>query len=88
MQSSNRPSELSIASVTNDGSRVESGGAGLLKLVQSDLSTLSCLWLSALQDYALLTLPPEYASQLPPAGEAEVAEPMEGGTIFGQLTQL
>uniref|UniRef100_A0A673BUG6 HEAT repeat-containing protein 5A n=1 Tax=Sphaeramia orbicularis TaxID=375764 RepID=A0A673BUG6_9TELE len=45
-----------------------SGGAGLLKLVQSDLSTLSCLWLSALQDYALLTLPPEYAPQLPAAG--------------------
>uniref|UniRef100_A0A673BXE7 HEAT repeat-containing protein 5A n=1 Tax=Sphaeramia orbicularis TaxID=375764 RepID=A0A673BXE7_9TELE len=43
-------------------------GAGLLKLVQSDLSTLSCLWLSALQDYALLTLPPEYAPQLPAAG--------------------
>uniref|UniRef100_A0A673BU21 HEAT repeat-containing protein 5A n=1 Tax=Sphaeramia orbicularis TaxID=375764 RepID=A0A673BU21_9TELE len=42
--------------------------AGLLKLVQSDLSTLSCLWLSALQDYALLTLPPEYAPQLPAAG--------------------
>uniref|UniRef100_A0A671UYL6 HEAT repeat-containing protein 5A n=1 Tax=Sparus aurata TaxID=8175 RepID=A0A671UYL6_SPAAU len=46
----------------------ESGGAGLLKLVQSDLSTLSRLWLAALQDYALLTLPQEYASQLPATG--------------------
>ncbi|TNN87383.1 HEAT repeat-containing protein 5A [Liparis tanakae] len=45
-----------------------SGGAGLLKLVQSDLSTLSQLWLSALQDYGLLTLPQEYASQLPETG--------------------
>uniref|UniRef100_A0A8P4G1T7 HEAT repeat-containing protein 5A n=1 Tax=Dicentrarchus labrax TaxID=13489 RepID=A0A8P4G1T7_DICLA len=44
----------------------ESGG--LLKLVQSDLSTLSRLWLAALQDYALLTLPQEYASQLPATG--------------------
>uniref|UniRef100_A0A673BSA6 HEAT repeat-containing protein 5A n=1 Tax=Sphaeramia orbicularis TaxID=375764 RepID=A0A673BSA6_9TELE len=67
-QSSDRPSELSASPVTNNGSGVESGGAGLLKLVQSDLSTLSCLWLSALQDYALLTLPPEYAPQLPAAG--------------------
>uniref|UniRef100_A0A673BWM9 HEAT repeat-containing protein 5A n=1 Tax=Sphaeramia orbicularis TaxID=375764 RepID=A0A673BWM9_9TELE len=67
-QSSDRPSELSASPVTNNGSGVESGGAGLLKLVQSDLSTLSCLWLSALQDYALLTLTPEYAPQLPAAG--------------------
>uniref|UniRef100_A0A7N6C451 HEAT repeat-containing protein 5A n=1 Tax=Anabas testudineus TaxID=64144 RepID=A0A7N6C451_ANATE len=46
----------------------ESGGAGLLKLVQSDLSTLSRLWLAALQDYSLLTLPQEYTSQLPATG--------------------
>ncbi|XP_029900277.1 HEAT repeat-containing protein 5A isoform X2 [Myripristis murdjan] len=52
----------------NEGSGSGSGGAGLLKLVQSDLSTLSRLWLAALQDYALLTLPQEYASQLPAAG--------------------
>uniref|UniRef100_A0AAX7UCG0 HEAT repeat-containing protein 5A n=1 Tax=Astatotilapia calliptera TaxID=8154 RepID=A0AAX7UCG0_ASTCA len=42
--------------------------AGLLKLVQSELSTLSRLWLAALQDYALLTLPQEYSSQLPATG--------------------
>ncbi|XP_066529311.1 HEAT repeat-containing protein 5A isoform X2 [Hoplias malabaricus] len=46
----------------------ESTGYSLLKLVQSDLATLSRLWLAALQDHALLTLPPTYASQLPPAG--------------------
>ncbi|XP_069494576.1 HEAT repeat-containing protein 5A isoform X2 [Ambystoma mexicanum] len=41
---------------------------GLLNLVQTELSTLSNLWLAALQDYALLTLPPEYAHQLPAQG--------------------
>lgn len=46
----------------------------LLKLVQSDLSTLSRLWLAALQDYALLTLGQEDASQLPAAGEMHPAE--------------
>ncbi|XP_035024699.2 HEAT repeat-containing protein 5A isoform X1 [Hippoglossus stenolepis] len=60
--------DLSVSSTANDSLGSESGGAGLLKLVQSDLSTLSRLWLAALQDYALLTLPQEYASQLPAAG--------------------
>ncbi|XP_074517821.1 HEAT repeat-containing protein 5A [Sebastes fasciatus] len=65
-ESSDRTGDLSVSSsLANDGSGSESGGAGLLKLVQSDLSTLSRLWLAALQDYALLTLPQEYASQLP-----------------------
>ncbi|XP_066486738.1 HEAT repeat-containing protein 5A isoform X2 [Tiliqua scincoides] len=42
----------------------------LLELVQADLGNLSKLWLSALQDFALLTLPSEYASQLPAEGGA------------------
>ncbi|NWX81616.1 HTR5A protein, partial [Nothoprocta pentlandii] len=46
--------------------------SGLLELVQADLGTLSKLWLAALQDFALLTLPSEYASQLP----------AEGGTFY------
>uniref|UniRef100_A0A8C0SHI4 HEAT repeat-containing protein 5A n=1 Tax=Canis lupus familiaris TaxID=9615 RepID=A0A8C0SHI4_CANLF len=41
---------------------------GLLDLVHTDLSTLSRLWLAALQDFALLTLPSEFASQLPVEG--------------------
>ncbi|XP_043929761.1 HEAT repeat-containing protein 5A isoform X2 [Protopterus annectens] len=41
---------------------------GLLSLVQTDLGVLSKLWLSALQDFALLTLPPHYASRLPVGG--------------------
>ncbi|XP_062946321.1 HEAT repeat-containing protein 5A isoform X1 [Cynocephalus volans] len=43
---------------------------GLLDLVYADLGTLSRLWLAALQDFALLTLPSEYASQLPVEGGA------------------
>ncbi|MGH0172346.1 UNVERIFIED_CONTAM: hypothetical protein FKN15_063175 [Acipenser sinensis] len=43
---------------------------GLLNLVQADLTTLSKLWLAALQDYALLTLPQEYTAQLPVGGGA------------------
>lgn len=41
---------------------------GLLKLVQGELGTLSCLWLAALQDHALLTLSSDYAKQLPSTG--------------------
>ncbi|XP_061223599.1 HEAT repeat-containing protein 5A isoform X3 [Neopsephotus bourkii] len=51
---------------------VTSSAGGLLDLVQADLGTLSKLWLAALQDFALLTLPSEYASQLP----------AEGGTFY------
>uniref|UniRef100_H0X8A5 HEAT repeat-containing protein 5A n=1 Tax=Otolemur garnettii TaxID=30611 RepID=H0X8A5_OTOGA len=43
---------------------------GLLELVYTDLGTLSRLWLAALQDFALLTLPSEFASQLPAEGGA------------------
>lgn len=42
---------------------------GLLDLVYADLGTLSRLWLAALQDFALLTLPSEFASQLPAEGK-------------------
>ncbi|XP_074886420.1 HEAT repeat-containing protein 5A isoform X2 [Buteo buteo] len=51
---------------------VTSSTSGLLDLVQADLGILSKLWLSALQDFALLTLPSEYALQLP----------AEGGTFY------
>uniref|UniRef100_A0A3B4AH64 HEAT repeat containing 5A n=1 Tax=Periophthalmus magnuspinnatus TaxID=409849 RepID=A0A3B4AH64_9GOBI len=46
-------------SAANDVTASESEGAGLLELVQSDLPTLSRLWLAALQDHATLSLPPE-----------------------------
>ncbi|XP_044515519.1 HEAT repeat-containing protein 5B [Gracilinanus agilis] len=42
----------------------------LITLVQPELPILSRLWLAALKDYALLTLPAEFSSQLPPDGGA------------------
>lgn len=63
-----RSADLSVSSLASDGSASGSEGMDLLKLVQSDLLTLSRLWLVALQDYSLLTLPQEYASQLPATG--------------------
>ncbi|XP_068254799.1 HEAT repeat-containing protein 5A isoform X4 [Nyctibius grandis] len=64
---------LKIASFAEESYRdVTSSASGLLDLVQADLGTLSKLWLAALQDFALLTLPSEYASQLP----------VEGGTFY------
>ncbi|TSN95643.1 HEAT repeat-containing protein 5A [Bagarius yarrelli] len=42
----------------------------LITLVQPELPCLNRLWLAALRDYALLTLPAEFASQLPPEGGA------------------
>ncbi|XP_034040274.1 HEAT repeat-containing protein 5B [Thalassophryne amazonica] len=42
----------------------------LITLVQPELPSLSRLWLAMLRDYALLTLPPEFSSQLPPDGGA------------------
>lgn len=40
----------------------------LIMLVQPELPSLSRLWLAMLRDYALLTLPAEFSSQLPPDG--------------------
>uniref|UniRef100_H3DGW4 HEAT repeat-containing protein 5B n=1 Tax=Tetraodon nigroviridis TaxID=99883 RepID=H3DGW4_TETNG len=42
----------------------------LITLVQPELPALSRLWLAMLRDYALLTLPAEFSSQLPPEGGA------------------
>lgn len=67
---SERMDDLPVSSQANDCSISGSEGAGLLKLVQSDLTTLSRLWLAALQDSTLLTLPQEYTAQLPAAGES------------------
>ncbi|KAG9480967.1 hypothetical protein GDO78_010300 [Eleutherodactylus coqui] len=65
--------EVYIAAVERREPEGESGcnpGDGLLSMVQADISTLSQLWLSALQDHALLTLPPECSHQLPSPGGA------------------
>ncbi|XP_076643444.1 HEAT repeat-containing protein 5B isoform X1 [Halictus rubicundus] len=42
----------------------------LLSLVQPELLSLSQYWLAALRDHALLSLPPEFSSQLPHDGGA------------------
>ncbi|XP_058806084.1 HEAT repeat-containing protein 5B isoform X2 [Phymastichus coffea] len=42
----------------------------LLSLVQPELPSLSQYWLAALRDHALLSLPPEFSSQLPHDGGA------------------
>ncbi|XP_050406917.2 HEAT repeat-containing protein 5B isoform X1 [Patella vulgata] len=42
----------------------------LLSLVQPELAALSNHWFNALKDHALLALPSEYSSQLPPDGGA------------------
>ncbi|TSW08333.1 HEAT repeat-containing protein 5A [Bagarius yarrelli] len=60
--------EVYIMAVRKSSQREQSDPAVLLKLVQGELSTLSCLWLAALQDHALLTLPPDYSTQLPSTG--------------------
>lgn len=44
----------------------------LITLVQPELPSLSRLWLAMLRDYALLTLPAEFSSQLPPDGTIQI----------------
>ncbi|XP_035519371.1 HEAT repeat-containing protein 5B [Morone saxatilis] len=62
--------------ITDDDDDEEDLGAGvlppdsLITLVQPELPSLSRLWLAMLRDYALLTLPAEFSSQLPPDGGA------------------
>lgn len=46
----------------------------LITLVQPELPCLSRLWLAALRDYALLMLPAEFASQLPPEGRTRLTD--------------
>ncbi|XP_041070429.1 HEAT repeat-containing protein 5A isoform X2 [Carcharodon carcharias] len=71
---------LQFKTSTADGSKdAITTAEGLLNLVQSELGTLSKLWLAALQDHALLTLPPEYADQFPAEGGAfYTSETIEG----------
>ncbi|XP_046389044.1 HEAT repeat-containing protein 5B [Ischnura elegans] len=44
------------------------GGEGLLALVQPELGALLEHWMASLRDHALLSLPPEFGSQLPHDG--------------------
>uniref|UniRef100_A0A8D0GC39 Uncharacterized protein n=1 Tax=Sphenodon punctatus TaxID=8508 RepID=A0A8D0GC39_SPHPU len=70
-QSDAHTESLNTTASINESCRDLSTSAdGLLELVQAELGTLSKLWLAALHDFALLTLPPEYACQLPIEGGA------------------
>lgn len=69
-QSDSHNHSLKTANSAEESYRdVTSSASSLLDLVQADLGTLSKLWLAALQDFALLILPSEYASQLPAEGK-------------------
>lgn len=54
----------------------------LITLVQPELPCLSRLWLAALRDYALLTLPAEFASQLPPEGRTRLTATLLWPEVF------
>lgn len=54
----------------------------LITLVQPELPSLSRLWLDMLRDYALLTLPAEFSSQLPPDGTIQILVLFSGLDIF------
>ncbi|XP_065165699.1 HEAT repeat-containing protein 5B isoform X3 [Atheta coriaria] len=55
---------------TDDFGDFEYKGESLLTLVQPELVSLAAHWLAALKDHALLSLPAEFASQLPHDGGA------------------
>ncbi|XP_014275349.1 HEAT repeat-containing protein 5B isoform X4 [Halyomorpha halys] len=67
---SNLPNNDSYTNGDEDFGDFESGGESLLTLVLPELASLSQNWLAALKDHALLSLPPEFASQLPHDGGA------------------
>lgn len=56
---------MQVAGVDDYNSR---GMESLLNLVEPELGSLIDCWLAALRDSALLSLPPEFKSQLPPKG--------------------
>ena len=52
----------------DEDSASSSSGGSLLDLVAKDLRLLAKHWMSLLRDYAFLSLPPQYSSQLPSTG--------------------
>nr|XP_006814260.1 PREDICTED: HEAT repeat-containing protein 5B-like [Saccoglossus kowalevskii] len=78
MQQNQTPPSQSQLSDMNGDFDEEKPTESLLTLVQPELASLSKHWLAALRDHALLSLPQEYSSQLPPEGGAFYnAETME-----------
>ncbi|KAK9890049.1 hypothetical protein WA026_008857 [Henosepilachna vigintioctopunctata] len=72
MKGSNNSLESSTIGSSNDDDcgDFERKAESLLTLVQPELVSLSQHWISALRDHALLSLPSEFASQLPHDGGA------------------
>ncbi|KFB43904.1 AGAP002215-PA-like protein [Anopheles sinensis] len=70
LSSTAQPKEFNRLAFDEEFGDFESRGESLLSLVQPELDNLSKHWLAALKDYALLSLPAEYASQLPHDGGA------------------
>ncbi|XP_038207132.1 HEAT repeat-containing protein 5B isoform X1 [Zerene cesonia] len=70
MQNNNELDNSVIDQEDDEYGEFESKGESLLKLVEPELESLSENWLAALRDHALLSLPPEFASQLPHGGGA------------------
>ena len=54
----------------DDYSTEKPSSDSLLTLVQPELKSLNKYWLAALRDHALLALPDDFTSQLPPEGGA------------------
>ncbi|KAK7105011.1 hypothetical protein V1264_019636 [Littorina saxatilis] len=61
---------LCVKKDNEDYDAYEHSGESLLSLVQPELANLSSHWFHALKDHALLSLPPEFWSQLPQEGGA------------------
>ncbi|CAH2054635.1 unnamed protein product, partial [Iphiclides podalirius] len=78
LQNNNQIDNSSQEEGDDEYGEFESKGESLLKLVEPELESLGENWLAALKDHALLSLPPEFASQLPHGGgafySAETAE--------------
>ncbi|VDM97337.1 unnamed protein product [Thelazia callipaeda] len=62
--------EVNKAAALKNGEEYISSQESLLSLVSPELSSLIDCWLAALRDSALLSLPPEFKSQLPVEGGA------------------
>uniref|UniRef100_A0AAZ3SCG9 HEAT repeat-containing protein 5B n=1 Tax=Oncorhynchus tshawytscha TaxID=74940 RepID=A0AAZ3SCG9_ONCTS len=70
MKTCSRALRTSDCSEGSPSNRTTTLSTHLIMLVQPELPSLSRLWLAVLRDYALLTLPAEFSSQLPPDGGA------------------
>lgn len=64
-QQSSQKTSQQTSNIEDDQSEVQEP---LISLVSSHIQGLSHYWLGAVKDFGYLSLPSEYASQLPPGG--------------------